>query len=220
MSPLKPRQLQHSSNLTLNCFSPLTQPRTNLIKNQPTTKQNRTLSKPPTFWLRTVLVQWKFRQGPERGQRAGRSAGGGIAETKCCSQMLGWPKAGTASCSPQADLWSQEKNSPWCVCSSRHNTTANLGCCSKHGNCYYLITIKRKMIFHSTFKDFHVNNWNLNHISLSLGVCVADGELQVMEDRKSWHCPPVGFLPFAFSILVYPVETHFKKCWVWKYNKQ
>lgn len=42
------------------------------------------------------------------------------------------------------------------------------------------------MIFQSTLKDFHVNNWNLKHISLSLGVCVADGgEMQVKEDRKS-----------------------------------
>lgn len=42
------------------------------------------------------------------------------------------------------------------------------------------------MIFQSNFKDFDVNNWSLNHISVSLGVCVADGrEMQVVEDRKS-----------------------------------
>lgn len=42
------------------------------------------------------------------------------------------------------------------------------------------------MIFQSTLKDFHVNNCNFKHISLSLGVCVADGgETQVRRTGKA-----------------------------------
>lgn len=48
------------------------------------------------------------------------------------------------------------------------------------------------MIFQSTLKDFHVNNCNFKHISLSLGVCVADGgEMQVRRTGKANFFPGI-----------------------------